>query len=223
MTYARNRSLRSGRRWRRVVLGLLVATTALMAIPRTRVATFRSLGRALVVNDPVTTADAIVISVDADSAGVLEAADMVRNGISNTVAVFAEPPGTSRLEFQRRGIRYDDDASRALVELESLGVKNPIRIPTPVDGTTAEGRVLSAWVNERGLRSVVMITTADHARRTRRVLRRALKDQQTRVAVRASRYSDFEPDAWWVTRTGIRTEIIELQKLLLDIVTHPLP
>jgi hypothetical protein len=35
------------------------------------------------------------------------------------------------------------------------------------------------------------------------------------------RYSSFDPDQWWETRSGTRREIIELQKLLLDIVLHP--
>lgn len=215
-THPRGRFTRAG-------LVLLLILIALMAVPRTRVATLRALGHALVVTDPAASADVIVISVDAGSAGVLEAADLVRSGVSQAVAVFAEPQDAADLEFRNRGIRHQDDAARALEELELLGVANATRIPTPVDGTTAEGRVLSAWLSERGFRSVIMVTTPDHARRTRRVLRRALKDRQTAVFVRASRYSDFDADAWWQRRAGVRTEIIELQKLLLDILAHPLP
>lgn len=214
---------RPRRRWTRAVLVLVVIALVVLAVPRTRVATLRALGHSLVVNDPVASVDVIVVSVDAGRGGVIEAADLVRSGMSNTVAVFAEPPDPADLEFARRGIAHQDRAARSLEELELLGVRNAIRIATPVDGTTAEGRVLSTWLNERGFRSVIMITTPDHARRTRRVLRRALKDRQTAVVVRASRYSDFDADAWWHTRTGVRTEIIELQKLLLDILAHPLP
>jgi hypothetical protein len=42
-----------------------------------------------------------------------------------------------------------------------------------------------------------------------------------RVAVQPARYSSFDPDQWWKTRGGIRTAIIELQKLLLDLLLHP--
>jgi hypothetical protein len=48
-----------------------------------------------------------------------------------------------------------------------------------------------------------------------------MKGSQTRVAVQAA-HSSFDPDRWWQTRGGARTEIIELQKLLLDIVLHPM-
>jgi len=222
MTYSRQRRGLQRRRWIRAVLILVLIGIAVMAVPRTRVATLRALGQALIANDPVSPVDAIVISVDAGSAGVLEAADLVRTGVSRMVAVFGEPPRNADVEFQRRGVPHADEASRALEELQSLGVVSPVRIPTPVDGTTAEGRVLSSWVGERGFRSILMITTTDHSRRTRRVVRRALKHQQIHAVIRASRYSDFDPAAWWQTRTGVRTEVIELQKLLLDILRHPL-
>jgi hypothetical protein len=199
-----------------------VLGAAVLAIPQTRVATLGSVGHALVASDPVVAADVIVISVDAGAAGVLETADLVRDGVSNSVAVFSEPPMPADLEFQRRNVRHRDDASLALEELEALGVRNAVRIPTPVDGTTAEGRVLSNWIRERGFRTIVMVTTTDHARRTRRVMRRALSDQQATIIVRPSRYSDFDAAAWWHTRAGVRTALIELQKLLLDFVTHPL-
>ena len=55
-----------------------------------------------------------------------------------------------------------------------------------------------------------------------RVVERAMKGQPTRVIVRSSRYSAFDPDHWWETRDGIRTTIIEWQKLGLDILLHPL-
>jgi hypothetical protein len=216
------RSAPRRRRWRRIVLAAVLFAAVVFAIPRTRVATLGALGGALVASDPVTAADAIVVSVDAGAAGVLEAADLVRDGVSNTVAVFSEPPMPADLEFERRGVRHYGDAARALEELAALGVKNAVRIPTPVDGTTAEGRVLSDWVRERGYRTIVMVTTTDHSRRTRRVLRRALDDRDTNVVVRPSRYSDFDARSWWHNRAGVRTALVELQKLLLDVVSHPL-
>jgi hypothetical protein len=42
------------------------------------------------------------------------------------------------------------------------------------------------------------------------------------VIVRSARYSSFDPESWWTTRDGLRTEIVEVQKLLFDIVRHPI-
>jgi len=42
------------------------------------------------------------------------------------------------------------------------------------------------------------------------------------VTIRSARYSAFDPDRWWTTRDDTRTEIVELQKLVLDVLRHPL-
>jgi hypothetical protein len=53
-------------------------------------------------------------------------------------------------------------------------------------------------------------------------MRRSVGNRAVTLSVRAARYSLFDPERWWETRAGIRTEIIEFEKLLLDFVRHPL-
>jgi hypothetical protein len=60
-------------------------------------------GWALVVNEPVAPADAIVVSLDSSGAGALEAADLVQSGIATRVAVFTDPPEGEDLKCIRRG------------------------------------------------------------------------------------------------------------------------
>jgi len=82
--------------------------------------------------------------------------------------------------------------------------------------------MLPQWSDDQHIRSMVVVTAADHSQRTRRVLDRVMKGHPTDVTVRAAGYSGFDPDQWWKTRGGVRTEIVELQKLLLDLALHPL-
>src|SRR5215469_10408757 len=77
-------------------------------------------------------------------------------------------------------------------------------------------RVLPPWCDEHHLRSIVVVAAKDHSRGLQRVLERVMKGHPTRVAVQPARYSSFDPDRWWETRDVVRTEIIELQKLLLE-------
>jgi len=65
------------------------------------------------------------------------------------------------------------------------------------------------------------VSTSDHTRRLRRVLHRSMKGHAVTVMVRSARYSEFDPDRWWRNRTSVRTGIFELEKLLLDVVSHP--
>jgi len=212
-------------RWpRRVRLAavVLLAGVVVVGVPAIREPLLRAAGWALVFDEPVEPADIVVVTVDADGAGVLEAADLVHGRIAPRVAVFAGPPDAADREFFRRGVPYEDAATRSLRQLAALGVSASERIPGTVAGTEDEGRVLPEWCAKHQFRTIIVVGTRDHTRRLHRVLRRAMRGYLTRVIIRAARYSDFDPDQWWNTRGGIRTEIGELQKLLVDIVRYPL-
>ena len=200
---------------------LASAALAVVTIRPFREPVLRAAGWALVVNESVEPADIIVVTVDSGPAGALEAADLVQSGIAKRVAVFRDPPDGEEGEFIRRGISYEDAGARQISRLRLLGVTDMVEIPR-VDGTEGEGQVLPSWCEEHQFRSVVVVATKDHSRRVQRVLDRSMKGHPIRVAVRAARYSSFDPDRWWQTRGGVRKGITELQKLLLDVLLHPM-
>jgi hypothetical protein len=209
------------RRWP-LALAAVLLIVATLGIPPVRVAGLQALGRTLAIADPVSAADVIVISVDAGDAGVLEAADLVRERQSTRVAVCSEPTSAAEVELTRRGVHPDDSASRAIRQLSALGVTETMRIPTPVSGTNELAEVLPRWLDEHKFRSAVLVTTTDHSRRTRRAITRGVNGSPLRIAVRPSRYSGFDPEQWWRSRGSLRTGIIEIQKLFLDVLRHPL-
>jgi len=122
----------------------------------------------------------------------------------------------------RRGVPYFNVARFELQQHKSLGITNVEIIPRTVAGTEDEGRILPDWCVEQHLQHIVFVATKDHSRRTRRVLDRAMRGRQTTVMIRVARFSDVDPDTWWKARGGVRTEIQELVKLLLDFLRHPL-
>lgn len=200
---------------------MVVAAAAAAAVPAVRTPLLRSAGRLLVADEPLEAADVVVVAIDADGAGVLEAADLVHEGIAPRVAVFSEPPDAVGREFNRRGAPYEDSPAQSIRQLRSLGIETIELIPSAVAGTQDVGGVLPDWCVQHGYRSIVVVTSVDHSRRVRRVLRRAMAGHAISVRVRSARKSQFDPERWWDDRTGIRTEIVELQKLLLDVVQHP--
>jgi hypothetical protein len=202
-----------------LVLALVAGT--IVAVPAVREPVLRAAGWALVVNEPLGVADIIVISLDSGGAGALEAADLVKSGIATRVAVFTDPPSGEDLEFIRRGLPYEDESAKQIRQLGWLGVTDVVEIPRTEAGTEGEGQVLPPWCDHHELRSIVFVVGRDHSRRIRRILSRIMKGHPTRVIVQPARYSSFDPDRWWETRSGIRTEIVELQKLALDIILHP--
>jgi uncharacterized SAM-binding protein YcdF (DUF218 family) len=208
----------------RLAIGVLsivaVATMIAAGVPALRHSLLRSAGWALVAEDAPAKADIIIISTDALGAGILEAADLVQAGFATRVAIFDRPQTRMSREFARRGVQPLDLKNASIQLLHGLGITDITVIP-PVVGTVDEGVVLQQWCAANSIHSILFVSVADHSRRTRRVLDRALIPHGVRVMVRYARYSDFEPDAWWQTRGGQRTEAVESQKLLMDLLRHP--
>jgi len=204
------------------LLGLVLVMTCTVWLSPLRISLLRSMGGFLVAKGQVQSADVIVLSVDSDGAGVLEATDLLHEHIADRVALFADPPDAVDREFTRRGVPYNNAAAVSVAQLHQLGIDAVEVIPRSVAGTVDEAQDLAAWCAERGYHRVVFISTADHSRRTARILARATRGRDLKVSVRASRYSAFDPNTWWKSRTGVRTEIIESEKLVADFVLHPL-
>jgi hypothetical protein len=209
--------------WRSSFAGCLVLATVSVAVPAVRTPILRHAGTALVADDGPGPADVVVVTADVGGGGMLEAADLVRAGLAPRVAVFTDPPdAVVDQEFLRRGVPYEDAAARSIGQLRALGVTSVEQIPRAVAGSEDEGRVLPGWFDEKGFRVVVVVSSPDHSRRLRRVMARAMRGHPARVLVHPTRYSQYDPATWWQTRLGRRTALIELQKLLLDTVRHPL-
>jgi uncharacterized SAM-binding protein YcdF (DUF218 family) len=214
--------MRSIPRWTPILVVVATAAIIVIAILSVREPFLRAAGWALVVNEPVAPADIIVLSLDSGGAGALEAADLVQSGITKRVAVFTDPPSGEDHEFIRRGFPYEDASARQVRQLTMLGVTDIVQLPRTEAGTEGEGQVLPQWCDQHQFRSIVFVAARDHSRRLRRMLDRVMKGHPTRVIVQPAHYSSFDPDRWWKTREGVRIEIVELEKLVLDVVLHPM-
>jgi hypothetical protein len=202
---------------------LLLVGAVSFCIPASRWRILSAAGRLLVTEEPpVDSADVIVVAIDAGGAGTLEAADLVHRGVAHEVAVFEDLPTPAANEFRRRGLPYDDREAVSANQLRLLGVESVERIPRSPSGSELEGEILPAWCDDQGYHSVVLVTSRDHSRRLRRILRRSLRSSRVKISIQTSPYSEFNPDAWWQTRNGVRIEIVELEKLTLDVILHPM-
>jgi microcompartment protein CcmK/EutM len=93
------------RRWHWIISAPVLLSILAACVPGSRTQILRSAGHVLVVNQlSAKSADIIVVAIDADGAGTLEAADLVHRGVSNRVAVFEDPPTSVDREFLRRGL-----------------------------------------------------------------------------------------------------------------------
>jgi uncharacterized SAM-binding protein YcdF (DUF218 family) len=215
------RDLRPAPRWAIMLLAVaLLAAVLTASVPALRQSVLRSAGRALVAQDPPAKADIIVVSTDAMGVGFIEAADLVKAGFATRVAIFDRRPTRAQRELTRRGLEPLDLKAYSVRILHSLGVTEIEVIPAVV-GTVDEGKVLQQWCAANSIHSLLFVSVPDHSRRTRRVLGRALGRHGVTVMVRAARFAEFDPDSWWYSRSGQRTQVVESEKLLMDFLEHP--
>jgi|SRR5215469_1782342 len=210
-------------KWRWLVGAVLCLTIVALSVRSSRNYVLRSIGRLIVLQQPLPkSADIIVVGIDVDGAGTLEAADLVHRGLASRVAVFTDPPTAVDREFLRRGLPYQDWGAISTHQLQMLGVGNVVLIPRGVSGSQQEGEILPQWCDEQNYHSVVLVTSGDHSRRLSRIMRRSLRGHQPTVTIHISPYADFNIDSWWETRAGVRLGLFEFQKLIFDVIRHPL-
>lgn len=197
---------------------LLIVAASIYFLQPVRQSILWAAGRVLTAADPVEPVDAIVLPYH-DYASLLEAADLAHSGVATRVAVFADPPDSIDREFIRRGLPYEDLGARDLRRLQALGVKNVEQIPKQAAESNNLGPTLADWCDQHRYHSILVISDS---RLDRRVLHRVMKGHQTRIIMAGTRYSQFHPGRWWQTHGGIRTEIEESEKLLVDILRHPI-
>lgn len=211
------------RRWR-WTLSFILILGVLAALPAVRHGTLRQLGQALVASDPVEQADLAVLMTAVGAVGELEVADLVHEGRARRVLIMVPPPSQIEQEYARRGVSLDTPGTQSVRTLGALGVpKSVVDVLEVVQGgTVGELAALRQWCAGHRVGSVIVISDRPHSRRARRTLYRAMAGTPVALFVDPPRFDRFDPADWWSDRDSLRAGIIELEKLALDWILHPL-
>jgi len=182
--------------------GLVVAALVLVALAVVAHGpALRLIGRALVVEDPVTKADAIVVVAGGTPSREETAATLFREGLAPDV-VLSNPFTPDRVRHLiAMGARRLDYQGEARVVLEHRGVpaKAIVALPQPVKTTEAELKAVGELARSRGWRRVILVTSPQHSRRVKLVWwRQAPSDIQS--IVRIAQDDDFLDGDWWRKR-----------------------
>jgi hypothetical protein len=202
-------------------LPLLLVSIALVgaaAVPSIRRLALRAAGSSLVQKDRLEPSDVGVITQFGEG-NELEAADLFRDRLFSRVVVLESAPTEVDREYLRRGV-YRDDV--VVTTLRQLGVPETsiVHVDAGEGGTNDSTEALAGWIRVHPSRAIVIVPPS-HARRFRRALRRLWPPNAPPPLVTCPRYNEFRPDDWWTTRRTLRDGAVELQKLLLDYLLHP--
>ena len=181
----------------------------------------RAAGHALIWEDPIQLVDVVVVPTWGGYYALLDAIDLIRDEKAARVAMITIPPDAAEREIERRGYGFDDWPTSMKNLLREGGVTDDqmVLISAPVGGTEDEIKQLAQWCRENRVTSILVLSTPEHTRRVHRTLARELPG--TNALVRPTSLSPFTADNWWRSRNGLRDGLIEIQKLVLDLMTHP--
>ncbi|HXY25332.1 MAG TPA: YdcF family protein [Candidatus Acidoferrum sp.] len=169
-------------------------------------AAFFTVGRWLVVEDPLEKATAIAILSGKMPIRAIEGAKLFREGYAPEVwLTHSTEPGNT---LAAMGVSfYGEEYYNKLILLHEGVPENAIRIlEPPIVNTADEMKVISTMLDRTGNRSVIIVTTKAHTRRVHLLWRR-LAGAKGRAIVRAASGDPFDPARWW-RNTGDALDVV---------------
>ncbi len=175
-----------------------------------------SAGRLITREDPLEHADAIYVLGGTWALRWLEGADLLREGHSSQIVLSPADgdPGEAVLRGRGTPIPRPVDVQRQMmIERAHIPAAAIQILAGVVDNTAQEAEAIAPIVGANHWRTLIVITDRPTTRRAGYAMRRVL-GPNVRVIMRASRYDDYNPGAWWTTRPMFRKTFYEFPKLI---------
>jgi uncharacterized SAM-binding protein YcdF (DUF218 family) len=195
------------RRRRRIALGvagMLLLGAAVFLL---------SIGRWLVVEDPLENAQAIVVLSGRMPLRAIEAAKLYREGYAPKVwLTHSTEPGAT---LKAMGISFvSEDAYNVQILMHEGVPADAIRVlQPPIINTADEIAAVSAALEEEKGTHVIIVTSKVHTRRAR-ILWHRLAAGHGQAIVRAASDDPFEPGHWWRTTSDALDVVREFLGIL---------
>ena len=210
------------RGWVRRARGRLVALAVTVAIVaafgfvvfQVRAPLLTRVGGLLYHEDPLAASDAIVVLGGGRLDRVVEAADLFAAGYAPVVVFTRTPEEPLVVALQARGLDVPTSLESQMAVLAALDVpRDATTVLQPVvDSTQTEAELIVEWAETRELEQLIVVTSGFHTSRARFVFDRVLRDRSTKVLIRPSTVSEFDPATWWHGRSSRGQGLFELEK-----------
>jgi uncharacterized SAM-binding protein YcdF (DUF218 family) len=178
------------------LMSLIFLAALFFALYLVRHPLLRLAGGWWVVSDPLEHADAMIVLGDDNFSGdrAERAAELFQAGWSPQVVA------SGRMLRSYAGI-----AELIQRDLEGSGVPAAaiVRFDQHAENTLGEARALRNLVAQRHWHKILVVTSNYHTRRARYIFRKVFPPDVS-VLVEPARDSDFDPNAWWESRSGLK-------------------
>lgn len=191
---------------------LLIAVIAVVCV-LFRVPILRRLGAALVVEDPVAPADAIVVLSGSIPDRILHAVDLYKAGLAPTVVLTreVEMPGLAALHERGVSIPERHELNRSIAVQLGVPPEALVTVEQRAGSTIAEVAALLPELRRRNFRTIILVTSKTHTRRAATIFR-TLSGGDIELRVSPTPYDPFSPDDWWTRREITRRVLTEYGK-----------
>jgi uncharacterized SAM-binding protein YcdF (DUF218 family) len=190
------------RRWSwRLLAAVLILVALAYAVPMG----LKALGAALITDDPLHPAGAILVLAGESREGdrVRHAVQLFKRGLAPLLVLSGTPMGfrTHEADVMRR-------------HAEFLGVPSTriLTVRQNSDSTKEEADVVVPILKRRGLKEVILVTSNYHTARAKRIFERAAGLYGPHFLASPVNDGLFEPDGWWMRRRYAKTFVYEAIK-----------
>lgn len=175
----------------------------------------QGIGRILVVEHEPSKSDLIVCLAGGNIERALGTADLYHKGLAPRIFIAPEEPPDGYDLLRSKGIQYPRTIDLMLMLLQELGVpKSAILVGERASSSTrSEAEIVREVVEREKFRSLILVTSPTHSRRTHVTFTKILKDQDVRIQVVPTSYSNFRTEDWWAHRKYVREVLMEYEKL----------
>ncbi len=172
------------------------------------------LGSFLVVEDPLEKADAIFVLGGTRYERPLEAVELFKADWAPRITLMRQISDSGEVELMKRGVPYRREVDEQVEVLGRLGVAAAaITVLNEANSTAEEADALHEIATRERWRRVIVVTSKQHTRRARLVMRRRMAGTGVDVVVRASRFDQADVERWWLNRSTLRFTLFESQRL----------
>jgi len=184
---------------------LLAAVLILVALAYAVPMGLNALGVALITDDPLHPAGAILVLAGESREGdrVRHAVQLFKSGLAPMLVLSGTPMGfrTHEADVMRRHAEFLGVPSSHILIVKQNG-----------DSTKEEAGVVLPILKRRGLKEVILVTSNYHTARAKRIFERAAGPYGPHFLASPVNDGLFEPDGWWMRRRYAKTFVYEAIK-----------